>query len=102
MAGENLIHFVFGKERSYNNVLTMRLARFTWQQDFLLNCLFVHLVFTESFNRRISVLKSKCLAVVAACILRLLDRTEPDVWIMPVFLHLLLIMEVEKRNGKTE
>lgn len=43
--------------------------------------------FTESFHRKISVLKLRHLAVVATCILRALARAKTDVQLMPVFVH---------------
>lgn len=56
--------------------------------------------FTESFHRKISVLKLRHLAVVATCILRALARAKTDVQLMPVFVHLFLIMNVDKRGKK--
>lgn len=51
---------------------------------------------TESFHRRISVLKLNHLAAVATCILRALTRAEPDV---QSIVHLLLI-NIEKRKER--
>lgn len=55
---------------------------------------------TESFNMRISSLKLKDLAAVATCIVTALARAEPDVQLMPGFIHLLLILNTEKRGKK--
>lgn len=55
---------------------------------------------TESFNKRTSILKLRRLAAVATFILRALARAEPDVQLMPVFVHLLLIMNIEKKGKK--